>query len=326
MRLLAHYFIILSCILSGNHLYSHGFGENTMVKGWKSAHSIKKICEKQSKYGEIVSYNLHKNCCTKGHVQSGGRSQTNCYVRIRFENPSVTHNLPNDILCTPAQEFWVPIQDKWLPACELKAGDVLKSDRVGSTQITAIDLFKQPLDVYILDIKKHHNLFVGEYAVLTHNMALPWASSIGFMIPFGEGAAAGGSLGGCFGPVGLAGGIVIGGLAGWLVGEITNNYKMHQYKSFFDVGMINAYMNAKNDAKAPGIPTEKDGFRPPKRWDGKKVRHATSGQYGWPDDKGNVWVPSGPGPLAHGGPHWDVVDPKGGYKNVVPGGRIRGQK
>lgn len=32
-----------------------------------------------------------------------------------------------------------------------------------------------------------------------------------------------------------------------------------------------------------------------------------------------VWVPSGPGSSAHGGPHWDVQDPKtGGRGNVWP--------
>lgn len=82
----------------------------------------------------------------------------------------------------------------------------------------------------------------------------------------------------------------------------------------------------KDNAQAPGKPTEKDGFIPPKKWDGKKVCHPETGQYGWPDKKGNVWVPTGPGPLAHGGPHWDVVDKYGDHKNVMPGGKIRGQK
>lgn len=81
-----------------------------------------------------------------------------------------------------------------------------------------------------------------------------------------------------------------------------------------------------NDAQAPGKPTKEDGFVPPKRWDGKKVRHPKTGQYGWPDDKGKVWVPTGPGALAHGGPHWDVIDKSGDHINVMPGGKIRGQK
>jgi hypothetical protein len=74
--------------------------------------------------------------------------------------------------------------------------------------------------------------------------------------------------------------------------------------------------------KAPGKPTEKDGFFPPKNWDGEKIRHPKTGQVGWPDEKGNIWVPSGP--KGHGGPHWDIQYPDGKrYDNVYPGGKVR---
>lgn len=79
------------------------------------------------------------------------------------------------------------------------------------------------------------------------------------------------------------------------------------------------------DAQAPGMPTENDGFIPPKNWDGKKIRHQGTGKVGWADKDGNVWVPTGPGALAHGGPHWDVQSANGkGYRNVYPGGKVRG--
>ncbi len=71
------------------------------------------------------------------------------------------------------------------------------------------------------------------------------------------------------------------------------------------------------------MPTENDGYTPPKKWDGEKVRHPKTGQYGYPDKDGNIWVPTGPGQLAHGGPHWDVVNPKGRHRNILPGGRER---
>ncbi|WP_373695638.1 polymorphic toxin type 37 domain-containing protein [Stenotrophomonas sp. C1657] len=44
---------------------------------------------------------------------------------------------------------------------------------------------------------------------------------------------------------------------------------------------------------------------------------------GWLDKSGDVWVPSGQGGGAHGGPHWDVQSPNGDYINVYPGGRRR---
>ncbi|GAB3339296.1 RHS repeat-associated core domain-containing protein [Marilutibacter aestuarii] len=84
-------------------------------------------------------------------------------------------------------------------------------------------------------------------------------------------------------------------------------------------------MNESSDgAQAPGMPGTDDGYECPKNWDGKKVKSPNGRGYGWPDKKGNVWVPTGPGSGAHGGPHWDVQRPGGGYINVYPGGRTRG--
>jgi len=76
-------------------------------------------------------------------------------------------------------------------------------------------------------------------------------------------------------------------------------------------------------AREPGVPTEKDGFKPKKRWDGKMVPNPNGPGYGYPDKDGNVWIPTGSGPGAHGGPHWDVQKPSGGYVNVYPGGKVR---
>jgi len=75
--------------------------------------------------------------------------------------------------------------------------------------------------------------------------------------------------------------------------------------------------------KAPGKPTEKDGFKPKKGWNGKTVKAPDSKKRGYPDENDNVWVPSGKGTGVHE-PHWDVEKPHGGgYDNVYPGGGIR---
>ena len=69
-------------------------------------------------------------------------------------------------------------------------------------------------------------------------------------------------------------------------------------------------------------PTADDGYVPPKRgprWNKEKK--------GWEDNSGNVWVPAPTGSkLGHGGGHWDVQSPGGGYTNVYPGGKVRGGK
>jgi len=76
-------------------------------------------------------------------------------------------------------------------------------------------------------------------------------------------------------------------------------------------------------ARAPGVPTSADGFIPPKRWNGRMAKNPNGDGMGYPDEKGRVWIPTGDGPLAHGGPHWDVQIPGGGYSNVYPGGKVR---
>ena len=70
-------------------------------------------------------------------------------------------------------------------------------------------------------------------------------------------------------------------------------------------------------------PTEEDGYIPPK---GGAVKGKTKdGQVGWKDKNGNIWVPAPTGTKSgHGGGHWDVNSPKGGYTNVYPGGNTRG--
>lgn len=42
--------------------------------------------------------------------------------------------------------------------------------------------------------------------------------------------------------------------------------------------------------KQPGIPTQEDGYIPPKNWDGKKIQSTQDDGYGWPDAQGNLWV------------------------------------
>jgi hypothetical protein len=83
--------------------------------------------------------------------------------------------------------------------------------------------------------------------------------------------------------------------------------------------------------KEPGKPSEGDGFVPPKNWDGEMVPNPNGPGKGYPDKSGDVWVPTGTGGAprtgttgpAHGGAHWDVQTPGGGYRNVYPGGKVR---
>ncbi|MFV3132066.1 RHS repeat-associated core domain-containing protein, partial [Niveispirillum sp. KHB5.9] len=70
-------------------------------------------------------------------------------------------------------------------------------------------------------------------------------------------------------------------------------------------------------AKAPGYPGGMTGYKDPKggpNW----VPNPNGKGNGWESKDGGVWVPTGQGNIAHGGPHWDVQYPDGGYDNVRP--------
>lgn len=139
--------------------------------------------------------------------------------------------------------------------------------------------------------------------------------------PFGlnAGTAQAGFWGGmavCGPYCGAVGGVVGFGLGIWGVSEVTDYF--------------NEQSDAESSADAPGCPTEADGYKPPKKWNGRKVTNPNGKGSGWPAKDGGVWVPTGPagslpgttGP-AHGGPHWDVQYPNGDHTNVYPGGKRR---
>jgi hypothetical protein len=76
-----------------------------------------------------------------------------------------------------------------------------------------------------------------------------------------------------------------------------------------------------NGPKAPRLPKPEDGYNPPKggpRWVPNPNPGKGGSANGWQDKKGDVWCPSGQGGRAHGGPHWDIQSPGGGYRNVRP--------
>jgi hypothetical protein len=315
--------IIFYLLILPIQLIGHGFGAHVLVRttgGWWRIEQIcRQVCDKEDTY--ITSYNIHTATNNSRRVQSVGESSSNCFIRIGFEQEP-----DNDIVCTPTQEFYLPVTKQWIPAYQLKVGDKLLSQNKVLKPITHIEFIKKSITVYSLEIEGTHTFLVGRHCILTHNIILP-ALTAGLSIPFGAGAAAGGTAGSFFGPATFAAGLIIGGLVGIVVKQFTTG-AIPQYKLLFNTNEIEKqfieHNNKNDDAQAPGKPTEKDGYNPPKKWDGKKVRNPNGPGYGWPDKKGRVWVPSGPN--GHGGPHWDVQYPTKGrnYVNIVPGGKIRG--
>ncbi|MCL4361556.1 polymorphic toxin-type HINT domain-containing protein [Candidatus Dependentiae bacterium] len=327
------YYLYLSIIiLFYTSLFGHGFSSETLIK---NSLTIKQICHNFDEENQkVLSYDLNAQQYKKRKIKSVGKSKANCYFRIGFDE-----YFNNDILCTPTQEFYVPSIKKWVPTFNLKVGDKLLTKSNQSIEITHLEFIKKSRKVYSIEVEKNHNFFVGRHFILTHNMLLPAALSIGIGSSFGAGAAAGCTAGGWFGPVTFVGGAVVGGIVGVAIKVIKGN-KIPEYKLVFNKEHIGEHfknnanpkdskenpksdLEKNNDAQAPGKPTENDGFIPKKNWDGKKVKNPNGPGYGWPDKKGKVWIPSGPN--GHGCPHWDVEDPNGSYENIVPGGKIRGK-
>ncbi|MDR2880416.1 MAG: hypothetical protein LBV29_00740 [Azoarcus sp.] len=126
-----------------------------------------------------------------------------------------------------------------------------------------------------------------------------------YVDPLGLNPAAG-AIGG--GIIGGPPGAVIGAVVGLGIGGFIGN-------AIFNKPPENAY--DPNGPKAPGKPSKEEGFEDPKggeNW----VPNPNGKGWGWEDSKGNVWCPTGQGGSAHGGSHWDVQTPGGGYRNVRP--------
>lgn len=329
-------------ILFNLPILGHGFDLSTPIETTSGFMHLEGLLEEISCSGDsvdfpmVLGYDFEKSDYSEQKIASIALFRTNCYVSLKFDNDSF-----HDINCSPAQEFYLPHSKEWVSASNLKANDMLLTKHNNLKQVKSIELVKEPLELSTIEVKEIHNFFAGYHCVLTHNIPLP-ALYLGFSVAFGSGAVAGASAGSFFGPITIFGGAIIGGLIGIGI-LLCKEPKIHKCNLIFDTHSIEESMNqfpytfknkekgksqpkpnGDSGAQAPGKPTEADGYTPPKKWDGEKVRNPNGAGYGWPDKNGEVWVPTGPGPMAHGGPHWDVQNPQtGGHRNILPGGKIR---
>jgi RHS repeat-associated protein len=143
--------------------------------------------------------------------------------------------------------------------------------------------------------------------------------------------AAGAGAGAVGGAVTAGAAVTAAGMAGWMAGRGIDSLPVPGFSSMSEgiqYALDQMFAKPPKDAsdpdgsKAPGKPGAAEGFKDPKGgpdW----VPNPNGKGHGWRDAKGNVWVPTGKGQCAHGGPHWDVQSPGGGYTNVYPGGGVR---
>lgn len=308
-------------------LDGHGIGGSTFVAVYSDVRHMYQIHQMRQRDDVYVcSYDVATRRSGFERVKESREHKTNCYFKIGFDG-----NDANGITCTPTQKFYVPIKNQWISAWQLRIGDELLTSRNSVIPISHIEFVEQPLVVYVLEVENTHIFCVSRFSIVTHNVLIP-AASIGLGVAFGSGAAAGAAAGSFFGPITLIGGFTLGGLIALGIKAYRSEQKDIHYDLEFNTTAINAIANDqgmyridKNGAQAPGLPTKEVGYKEPKKWNGEKVRHPHTGQVGYPDRNGNIWVPTGPGSGAHGGPHWDVVPPgkKKKHVNVYPNGKIR---
>ena len=277
---------IVSLLLQIHQCTAEGFLAGTVVKIPDGYKKIEEIY-----IGDrIVCLDNEKNNI-ESYVTYVGKKSVEQYACLQFGDERI------EVACD--QLFFDEKNNVWVSALSLPNSEVLRGDKV---------------DVYFLGVARYHNYFVTKNDMCVHNFLPPLVAVLS--VAFGLGSVELTSIG-----LGLAG---LGAFLGckWHKKAEKNDEVALSIEFCCKQDRKDIYYT--NDAQAPGKPTENDGFYPPKRWDGKKKTHPVTGAVGWPDKNGKVWVPTGVGPKAHGGPHWDVQYPNGiDYDNVYPGGKIR---
>lgn len=347
---------IVFVLLAGNiQLQGHGFSAYTLVRSdeddcWRHISTLVELHPEHEQF--VTAYDRTSKKKFRAKIKSAAQRKANCYFRLGFEEDYFN----NDVLCTPDQEFYK--DGKWIPAFKLSVGDVLLCKDNKLKKITNMEFVKESIDIYQIYIEQYHTYFVGRHCVLTHNTSLPILVQATIEIAMAEGAAVGGAAGSFFGPVSYTFGAGIGGVLGLIYAtsfgddrdprdklpdmdykqnkiddyRTTHHFTDFDYKPKYTHHNMWTFGDHKQKPyftadRAPGKPTDLDGFIPPKKWDGKKKKAPNNRGHGYPHEDGGVWVPTGDD--GHGGPHWDVQYPRGHfppYKNVYPGGKERAPK
>jgi hypothetical protein len=88
-------------------LHPHGFGNCTYVNLHNGQQQkIHLLCAKSLRTKtKVSSYNTHSQKYSRHAIKRCGQSNTNCYIRLKFDKDHNAHNC-NDIICTPMQEFY----------------------------------------------------------------------------------------------------------------------------------------------------------------------------------------------------------------------------
>lgn len=79
-----------------------------------------------------------------------------------------------EIIATPEHPFYVPLKG-WISAINLRAGDilVLQSGKYVIVELVQHEILESPVTVYNFEVAEFHTYYVGDSAVLVHNVCKP---------------------------------------------------------------------------------------------------------------------------------------------------------
>ena len=125
----------------------------------------------------VYVYDLAEQKVIISHVSEVFRSTTNVWYDVTIQGDDT-------VRCTPNHPFWVPSQNAWIQALQLKPGmAVLLEDGRESTVISSIPhLLRRAELTYNFSVEGAHDYFVGKAQILVHNMcaAASAAEGVGF--------------------------------------------------------------------------------------------------------------------------------------------------
>lgn len=80
----------------------------------------------------------------------------------------------DEIIATPEHPFYVPLKG-WISAINLRAGDilVLQSGKYVVVELVQHEILESPVTVYNFEVAEFHTYYVGDSAVLVHNVCKP---------------------------------------------------------------------------------------------------------------------------------------------------------
>ncbi|MFN3641164.1 MAG: Hint domain-containing protein, partial [Flavobacterium sp.] len=116
----------------------------------------------QIKAGDkVFTYNLEKKQTEINTVTRVYENVTQKYLKINTQNSSIE--------ATGQHRFWIPKQEKWLMANELKTGMYFIDSKQNLVEIRDLQIIESEEKTYNLEIENNHNYFVGQDEILTHN-------------------------------------------------------------------------------------------------------------------------------------------------------------